>query len=106
MSALRVRAEQYLAMRRALGFRLETQGPRLMSFVRFCGQRGAEHVTVDLAIAWATQTSRGSCDEVYQARRLDTDRGHDYPCAARQLRDCSHRICATNCSVPALFGAE
>ena len=74
MSALRVRAEQYLAMRRALGFRLETQGPRLMSFVRFCGQRGAEHVTVDLAIAWATQTSRGSCDEVYQARRLDTVR--------------------------------
>jgi integrase/recombinase XerD len=74
VSALRVRAEQYLAMRRALGFKLETQGPRLMSFVRFCEQRGAEHVTVDLAIAWATQTSRGSSDEVYQARRLDTVR--------------------------------
>lgn len=74
MSALRARAEQYLAMRRALGFKLETQGPRLMGFVRFCEQAGAEHVTVDLAIAWATQTSRGSSDEVYQARRLDTVR--------------------------------
>jgi integrase/recombinase XerD len=74
VSALRARAEQYLAMRRALGFKLESQGPRLMSFVRFCEQRGAEHVTTDLAIAWATQTSRGSNDEVYHARRLDTVR--------------------------------
>lgn len=74
MTTLRARAEQYLLMRRALGFKLETQGPHLMSFVGFCEQRGAEHVTVDLAIAWATQTGRGSSDEVYQARRLDTVR--------------------------------
>jgi integrase/recombinase XerD len=74
VSALRVRAEQYLAMRRALGFKLESQGPRLMSFVGFCEERGAEHVNADLAIAWATQTIRGSSDEVYQARRLDTVR--------------------------------
>lgn len=74
MSALRARAEQYLAMRRALGFKLETQGPHLMSFVGYCEQRGTEHVTADLAVAWATQTSRGSSDEVYQARRLDTVR--------------------------------
>ena len=32
MSALRARAEEYLAMRRALGFKLESHGPRLMSF--------------------------------------------------------------------------
>lgn len=74
MSGLRVRAEEYLAMRRALGFKLETQGPRLMSFVRFCEEHGTEHLTADMAIAWATQTSRGSSDEVYQARRLDTVR--------------------------------
>lgn len=74
MSALRARAEQYLVMRRALGFKLETQGPHLMSFVRFCEQRGAEHVTADMAIAWATQTGTASSDEVYQARRLDTVR--------------------------------
>jgi integrase/recombinase XerD len=74
VSALRAAAEDYLAMRRALGFKLETQGPRLMSFVRFCEERGADHVTADMAIAWATQTSRGSGDEVYQARRLDVVR--------------------------------
>jgi integrase/recombinase XerD len=74
VSALRARAEEYLAMRRALGFKLTTQGRHLMSFVGFCQERGADHVTADLAIAWAAQTARGSADEVYQARRLDVVR--------------------------------
>ena len=74
MSALRARAGEYLAMRRALGFKLESQGPRLMSFVRFCEERSAGHVTTDLAVEWATTTSRGSDSEAYQARRLDVVR--------------------------------
>ena len=61
-------------MRRALGFRLTTQGRHLMSFVRFCEERGADRVTADLALEWATRTTRGSGNEVYQARRLDTVR--------------------------------
>ena len=61
-------------MRRALGFRLTTQGRHLMSFVRFCEERGAEGMTAELAIEWATRTRRGSGDEVYQARRLDVAR--------------------------------
>jgi len=71
MSALRARAEEYLAMRRALGFKLTTQGRHLMSFVRFCENRSADRVTADLAVEWATRTSRDSGNEVYQARRLD-----------------------------------
>ena len=74
MSALRARAEEYLTMRRALGFKLTTQGRHLMSFVRFCEERSADHVTADLAVEWATRTSRGSGNEVYQARRLDVVR--------------------------------
>ena len=74
MTALRARAEEYLAMRRALGFRLTTQGRHLMGFVRFCEERSAGRVTADLAVEWATQVSRGSGDEVYQARKLDTVR--------------------------------
>jgi hypothetical protein len=74
VSALRVRAGEYLAMRRALGFKLETQGRHLMSFVRFCEERSASHVTADLALEWATRTTMGSRDEVYQARRLDVVR--------------------------------
>jgi integrase/recombinase XerD len=74
VSALRAAAGEYLAMRRTLGFKLETQGRHLMSFVRFCEERGADRVTADLALEWATRTSRGSGDEVYQARRLDVAR--------------------------------
>jgi hypothetical protein len=33
VTALRARAEEYLAMRRTLGFKLTTFGSRLMSFV-------------------------------------------------------------------------
>lgn len=61
-------------MRRALGFKLTTQGRHLMGFVGFCEERGAEHVTTDLAIEWATCTAKASADEVYQARRLDVVR--------------------------------
>jgi integrase len=74
VSGLRARAEEYLAMRRALGFKLETWGPRLMSFVRFCEERGATTVTTDLAVEWATTPARGSGHEAYQARRLDVVR--------------------------------
>jgi integrase/recombinase XerD len=74
VSGLRARAEEYLAMRRTLGFKLTTFGSRLMSFVGFCEERGADRLTADLALEWALQTSRGSTDEVYQARRLDVVR--------------------------------
>jgi len=74
VSALRARAEEYLAMRRALGFKLESWGPRLMSFVRFCEERGTTTVTTDLAVEWATSTARGSDHEAYHARRLDVVR--------------------------------
>jgi len=74
VTALRARAGEYLAMRRALGFKLTSQGRHLMSFVRFCEERGAGRVTADLAIEWATRTTRGSGSEVYQARRLDVVR--------------------------------
>jgi len=74
VSALRARAEEYLVMRHSLGFKLTTQGRHLMSFIGFCEEHGAGHVTADLAIEWATQTARGSCNEVYQARRLDVVR--------------------------------
>ena len=70
MSALREAAEQYLVMRRALGFKLTTQGRHLMRFIGYCEARHAEHITTELALAWAMQTSRGSSDEVYWSRRL------------------------------------
>lgn len=70
MSRLRDAAEDYLVMRRALGFKLTVWGRHLMSFINYCEAHHADHVTTELALAWATQTSRGSSDEVYWSRRL------------------------------------
>lgn len=66
---LRVRAVQYLAMRRALGFKLSTQGRVLLGFVAYAERRGASTVTTDLAVAWAIDTPR-STDQLWWARRL------------------------------------
>jgi hypothetical protein len=45
MSTLRTAAEDYLAMRRALGFKLTTWGRHLMRFVDYCEAHHAEHIT-------------------------------------------------------------
>jgi integrase len=69
VSAIRQHAEAYLAMRRALGFKLTTFGQRLLSFVGYLEQRGSSHITTDAALAWATCTPR-STDQVHWSRRL------------------------------------
>jgi hypothetical protein len=53
MSGLRRRAEEYLAMRRELGYKLQKQGSLLLQFIDYLEHAGARTVTVDLAIAWA-----------------------------------------------------
>src|SRR5262249_34134256 len=53
MSPLRQAAEEYLALRRALGFNLETQCRLLLSFVDYLDRAGAVLITTDLAGAWA-----------------------------------------------------
>jgi integrase len=47
--------QDYLEMRRALGFKLQAVGTRLLQFVNFLEKAGAEVVTVRLAIDWAKQ---------------------------------------------------
>jgi integrase len=69
MTTLRIRAEEYLAMRRRLGFKLTTFGTKLMSFIDYLDAVGATTITTDSAVAWATGTRR-STDEVYWSRRL------------------------------------
>jgi integrase/recombinase XerD len=59
MSGLRQAAEDYLAMRRALGFSLDGQGRLLRSFIGYLEQAGATRITTDLALAWATSTRPG-----------------------------------------------
>jgi len=55
MNTLRAAVQEYLAMRRGLGFRLRRVAPRLLDFVTFMEQQHASYITVPLALAWAKQ---------------------------------------------------
>ena len=50
VSGLRQAAEDYLAMRRALGFALVREGQMLMSFISALEQAGAASITTELAV--------------------------------------------------------
>lgn len=65
-------AEQYLEMRRKLGFALRIEGEELLRFARYAERIGHKGpLTVELALQWA-QTPSGS--RIYHARRLDVVR--------------------------------
>ena len=56
MSAeLRASVEDYLRIRRALGFKLEDHGRMLPAFVSYLEHTGASTFTVEAALGWATQ---------------------------------------------------
>jgi integrase/recombinase XerD len=54
MTDLRAAAHDYLAVRRRLGFELKDSGQTLEDFVEFMDRAGAERVTTELALMWAT----------------------------------------------------
>jgi site-specific recombinase XerD len=66
MTSMRERAEQYLAMRRALGYRLFCQGRLLLDFADHMDRAGQTRLTTQAALAWATQ----SPDTMVVTRRL------------------------------------
>lgn len=55
MNTLRSSLQQYVAMRRGLGFKFRHQEKRLTAFVSFMEARGASVITHKLALEWATQ---------------------------------------------------
>ena len=55
MSELHAALEEYLSVRRALGVKLRLPGRLLERFVDFAEREGAEVITTDLALRWATQ---------------------------------------------------
>lgn len=73
MSPLRQHAEEYLAVRRALGFKLAWQGRALLQFVDHLEAAGVVDVTTQLALAWATQPS--GTTPIHQRHRLSVVRG-------------------------------
>jgi integrase len=73
MNTLRQAVDEYLKMRRALGFRLRDAGKGLLDFVTFMEQRHASYITQALALTWAQQPS--STQASHWARRLSFVRG-------------------------------
>jgi integrase/recombinase XerD len=73
-------AEEYLAIRRSMGFKLERAGRLLSDFVSFTEAAGMSTVTVDGALTWATQPA--GARPVWAAQRLSVVRGFArYLCA-------------------------
>lgn len=73
MNSLREAVQEYLSMRRGLGFQLREASKALPDFVCFLEKRNACHITRELALAWAQQPSNVQPAE--WARRLSFVRG-------------------------------
>jgi integrase len=73
MSEFRRRAEEYLAIRRALGFKLVLQGYLLEQFVGYLEDAGAVRLTTSLAVEWAKQPAEA--DPCWWGQRLSVVRG-------------------------------
>ena len=100
MSTLRASVNDYLAMRRAMGFKVEGLGKLLGNFVAFCETHGATRVRNDLAMEWATRTIKVGVSDALVARRMDAVRifaryqqalARAAPVAAARSRHCASR---------------
>lgn len=68
MNGLGEVVQEYLSVRRALGYKLEREGMLLPRFAAFAEAQGSPHLTTELALQWATQPVDASPD--YLSRRL------------------------------------
>lgn len=73
MRDLHAAAGEYLAIRRALGFKLRGHDRLLEDFVAFLAEEGASGITTSVAVAWATRSP--GVQPVRYAQRLCVVRG-------------------------------
>jgi integrase len=73
MNTLRQAVQEYLSMRRNLGFKLQAAGKALLDFVGFMEQHRATYITQALALAWAQQPT--NVQAAHWAQRLSFVRG-------------------------------
>src|SRR5206468_12789382 len=73
MNTLRQAVQEYVLMRRDLGFKLHDAGNALLDFVTFMEHHRASYITQALALAWAQQPA--SAQPAYWAQRLSHVRG-------------------------------
>jgi integrase/recombinase XerD len=72
VSGLRATVADYLAVRRAMGYQLAGAGALLEQFVDFAEAAGADTITTQLAVRWATLPGRSA---TWHASRLSVVRG-------------------------------
>jgi len=68
MNDLKIALQEYLTIRRKLGFKLYQAGNLLHNFVLFAEKEGASFITTDLALRWTTQPK--DSQPVWHAIRL------------------------------------
>ncbi len=73
MSNLRAHLDDYVTLRRSLGFALKEADWLLPSFVAYLEAHDARHLTVDLALRWATSPS--NVLPITKRQRLGAARG-------------------------------
>lgn len=73
MSDLQKILQNYLTLRRSLGFKLEREGKLLPDFVAYLEESGSRVITVPLALAWAKQSADAT--PYWWATRLAMVRG-------------------------------
>ena len=73
MTTLEQALADYLTIRRAMGYKLERAGRLLPRFVDYLVERGADTVTTELALQWATTPPNASLN--WHAARLSMVRG-------------------------------
>jgi len=72
MNTLRQAVQEYLSLRRELGFKLKDAGKELLDFVTFMEQHRASYITQALALAWAQRPL--NVQPAYWAHRLSVVR--------------------------------
>jgi integrase/recombinase XerD len=103
MSTLRQAAEDYLALRRSMGFTLTVPGRQVQQFADHLDTLDATHVTIDLAVAWATRPAGTA--PYYQWLRLSAVRGLLATCTAStpRIRFRPRICCRANSTGPPLI---
>jgi site-specific recombinase XerD len=72
MKSLTQSLEEYLALRRGLGFKLKQDGRLLSQFLSFLDGENSSHITTELSLQWAVKPS--NAQPCHWARRLRTVR--------------------------------
>ena len=72
MNTLRQAVQEYLILRRSLGFKLRDAGKLLQAYIKFMEEQRAPYITTKLALAWAQQPS--TVQPAEWARRLSVVR--------------------------------